>query len=417
MDGGITLAEVRSLPSVKKLGSKGRNIRAQNYEVVVSPENINNGRSEFDLYDLDSVNFIYNLKDFIKNFEEHKANNSLLYQIFLEINNNVEYKDENGKLNLETLINPKEIDKSLRDLTPYVKDSIQKDLRSIADGFYPIPINFRVEDAYATILTSKYSANEIAVDKPFADKFLLEAGDNLSDVNVDFFVNKLTNRGRTNLDKEYWTAALIGKNYKLHFVSSEQFKNLKNNIVKDIKNLKNAIVKKDITKINIDSQKVITPEKTYRVIEDIIYPVTNNMEFYKVTISGESFEIVVGASVENIREIYKTNNFYIADFNITTENEKLLDLYNEINHTDYPDLDSFKKINHDDKRKVEIKRQAKKMYQSFKEACKVIAARIPAQSMQSFMNMKIVAFTNFGTNVVQTPLEMLIFEGSDFKIY
>ena len=56
------------------------------------------------------------------------------------------------------------------------------------------------------------------------------------------------------------------------------------------------------------------------------------------------------------------------------------------------------------------------MYQSFKEACKVIAARIPAQSMQSFMNMKIVAFTNFGTNVVQTPLEMLIFEGSDFKL-
>ena len=160
----------------------------------------------------------------------------------------------------------------------------------------------------------------------------------------------------------------------------------------------------------------MTPENTYRVIEDTIYPVTNNMEFYKVTISGESFEIVVGASVENIREIYKTNNFYTADFNITTENEKLLDLYNEINHTDYPDLDSFKKINHDDKRKVEIKRQAKKMYQSFKEACKVIAARIPAQSMQSFMNMKIVAFTNFGTNVVQTPLEMLIFEGSDFKL-
>ena len=404
VDGGITLAEVRSLPSVKKLGSKGRNIRAQNYEVIVSPENINNGRSEFDLYDLDSVNFIYNLKDFIKNFEEHKANNSLLYQIFLEINNDVEYKDENGKLNLETLINPKEIDKSLRDLTPYIKDSIQKDLRSIADGFYPIPINFRVEDTYATILTSKYSPNEIAVDKPFADKFLLEVGDNLSDVNIDFFVNKLTNRGRTNLDKEYWTAALIGRNYKLHFVSSEQFKNLKNNV-------------KDITKINIDSQKIMTPENTYRVIEDTIYPVTNNMEFYKVTISGESFEIVVGASVENIREIYKTNNFYVADFNITTENEKLLDLYNEINHTDYPNLDSFKKINRDNKREVEIKRQAKKMYQSFKEACKVIAARIPAQSMQSFMNMKIVAFTNFGTNVVQTPLEMLIFEGSDFKIY
>ena len=78
----------------------------------------------------------------------------------------------------------------------------------------------------------------------------------------------------------------------------------------------------------------------------------------------------------------------------TTEDKKLLDLYNEINHTDYPNLDSFKKINHDDKRKVEIKRQAKKMYQSFKEACKVIAARIPAQSMQSYMPMKVVAFDN-----------------------
>ena len=406
VDGGITLAEVRSLPSVKKLGSKGRNIRAQNCEVLVSAENINNGRTEFDLYDLDSVNFIYNLERFVENFEEHKLNNSILYQIFSEINNSVEYKDGDFKLDLETLINSKSAEKSVKKLIPYVKEKIQKDLRSISDGFYPIPISFRIENAsdnYATILTSKYSANEIAVDKPFADKFLLDEGDNLSDVNEEFFINKLTNRGRTNLDKEYWTTALIGKNYKLHFVSSEQFKNLRNNV-------------KDIVEINIDSQKVITPENTYRVAGDITYPVTSNMKFYKVTISGESFEIVVGASVENIREIYKTNNFYTADFNITTENKELLSLYNEVNHTDYPDLDSFKKVNHDDRKKVEIKRQAKKMYQSFKEACKVIAARIPAQSMQSFMNMKIVAFTNFGTNTVQTPLEMLIFEGSDFDI-
>ena len=61
-------------------------------------------------------------------------------------------------------------------------------------------------------------------------------------------------------------------------------------------------------------------------------------------------------------------------------------------------------------------KQARIIYQSFKENLKMIAARIPAQSMQSFMNMKIVGFLETQSALAYVPTNMLVYEGSDFKL-
>jgi hypothetical protein len=59
---------------------------------------------------------------------------------------------------------------------------------------------------------------------------------------------------------------------------------------------------------------------------------------------------------------------------------------------------------------------AKKRYQSFLQYLEFIVARIPAQSMQSFMNMKIVGFVNTPTNVALVPAIQLWIQGSDLDI-
>ena len=58
---------------------------------------------------------------------------------------------------------------------------------------------------------------------------------------------------------------------------------------------------------------------------------------------------------------------------------------------------------------------SKEIYQSWQEAMKFIVARIPSQSMQSFMNMKVALFTESETNICYIPVEQIWYQGSDFK--
>ena len=63
-----------------------------------------------------------------------------------------------------------------------------------------------------------------------------------------------------------------------------------------------------------------------------------------------------------------------------------------------------------------IIRNAKETYTSFNESLKFIASRTPAQSQQSFMPMKIVAFTNSGLNSAYVSRWQIWLQGSDFDI-
>ena len=58
------------------------------------------------------------------------------------------------------------------------------------------------------------------------------------------------------------------------------------------------------------------------------------------------------------------------------------------------------------------------MYESFKTSLNFISARIPTQSMQSFMNVTVVGFisTDKESNVIYAPIEQMIYQGADYDI-
>ena len=62
----------------------------------------------------------------------------------------------------------------------------------------------------------------------------------------------------------------------------------------------------------------------------------------------------------------------------------------------------------------DLKKLAKKQAMSFEMALNFIVSRIPAQSMQSFMNMRIAGFIESETNIVYVPIEQLVYQGSDY---
>lgn len=61
-------------------------------------------------------------------------------------------------------------------------------------------------------------------------------------------------------------------------------------------------------------------------------------------------------------------------------------------------------------------KRAIEMYSSFQMSLNVLAARIPSQSMQSFMSMKIAAFDESGTTNASVSIWQLWLQGSDFDI-
>ena len=61
-----------------------------------------------------------------------------------------------------------------------------------------------------------------------------------------------------------------------------------------------------------------------------------------------------------------------------------------------------------------IIRRGREKYSSFLRSLDIIAARIPAQSMQSFMPMRIIAFDNPDINTAYVSTMQILLQGSDY---
>lgn len=69
-----------------------------------------------------------------------------------------------------------------------------------------------------------------------------------------------------------------------------------------------------------------------------------------------------------------------------------------------------------DNKKIILNRIAKSTYASWEKSHDVVASRIPAQSMQSFMPMKNIAYMPGGSNDVYVSIHQIFLQGSDFDI-
>lgn len=67
--------------------------------------------------------------------------------------------------------------------------------------------------------------------------------------------------------------------------------------------------------------------------------------------------------------------------------------------------------------KAYLDENAKDVFNSFKESLKYISSRIPAQSLQSFMQMQAVAYTETSSNIVYVSHWQTWLQGSDYKLY
>ncbi|MGE4308641.1 hypothetical protein, partial [Bacteroides sp.] len=255
--------------------------------------------------------------------------------------------------------------------------------------------------------------NEMLLGKPWATKFGLSEGDDLSEIlnqGEEFFYKKLVDNYRKDLlEKDFdlhFHSAVDSDFYLKVFANEEEIKtfiadNIGNYSVKDVEVVMNSkgdkyrVDKKGNTMYPFNEELITVltnnqGDELFLVTKEVLPLFDDNQVFSQVSISSAGFTNSIIKSFASKSKL----------FNGKTKTALQNSTY-----------ELYKLSNEEGLRKL-----AKKQAISFEMALNFIVSRIPAQSMQSFMNMRIAGFIESDTNIVYVPIEQLIYQGSDYDI-
>ena len=380
----------------------------------------------FNLYDLKSVKYLHDLKDTITNLKDlyikPKTEKTL---------NKIKFYTEKFK-NLTNLdVTESNIDSISKAPINEAMQNLQNDLNVLHGKTGQV----ETTDGFVTINPKSINIEpyEIVMPKIFATVFGLKEGDNVSDIksNPDFFTKRLIE----NLNTIPQTINIDG-NSNLTYTIALQRVNGKHTYILN----SNDAVKSDNFKPK-EIQKIRENGKLYRrVNDDLLYEMNENDQVWEyIDQDGNATEVIITDNINsyfdridyatiNINENTSTefkqqlieqlrtidnksvqNYIEMIDYILTREGETLDMAIEDIqdisitNYNDHPLGNHFRKLGN-------------QIYASFLKSLEIVAARIPAQSMQSFMPMKVVGFEGSDINTAYVSTTQMLFQGSDYDI-
>ena len=268
---------------------------------------------------------------------------------------------------------------------------------------------------------------EIVMPKIFASIFGLEVGDDLNVIKKDrdFFVKKLIQSIKPKVSNQFYSIGLmnIGSRSSMYVLDRNQ----------RIPNDTNRFIQKDISRISEKGKlwRVNKKgEKMYQMQEgDTVYEYRHpDGTSYEVIVSNKpEFYIKNGSYITlNCSTSYDTSRFYtmltrntkhraVRDF-VDAVNDSMTLYGNSLENT----IRDIQNIGINDLEESPLGQyflnRGHEIHTSFLQSLKVVAARVPAQSMQSFMPMKVVAFEAPDINTAYVSTAQFLFQGSDLDI-
>lgn len=378
----------------------------------------------FNLYDLKSVKKLHDLKLIIANLKNLYKKSSLTEENLkqIELNQNrfkgITNLDINSS-NLESLAKI-EINKALQKLQSdlNILHRKQGQIETI-DGFVTInPTSVQIEPY------------EIVMPKIFATIFGLTTEDNVDEISKDkdFFLKRLISHlntiPKTVNGNLLFTLALQKINgnhtYLLNSndaVRSNNFKPKEIQKIRENGKLFRVLDNKKLYEIGENDQiwEYIDQDGNSAevIVTDDINSYLDRIDFVTLNINTENSSELIKTIVEKLRQ--STNSsiqdyIEMVDYLMKTREGELLEYaIDDIQSislntlSDHPLEEHFRKL-------------GKQMHASFLKSLEVVAARIPAQSMQSFMPMKIVGFEESDINTAYVSTTQMLFQGSDYDI-
>ena len=302
----------------------------------------------------------------------------------------------------------------------------QKLLNALADGKPIIWQGAQVQPENVTVVPA-----QIIMGKLYAKQLGLLPGDSIAQIKEEgpqFFENRIQGYyNDNNSDNEAYDAVLFdGTGDRLYV----------------------KVGNPQTTEFYKDS---LTPNSEFTIVDNRVYYNGNDIgsadgkSFYTYTdTSGEKHNFVIVDHVDRLSELRNSGIYNNYKYNYTESNLDMLlnvqfnseltnntpitlSYYDDFGEVKTRPIININTINTltlrqmlDDNQAIRftnrIKRIAETKYQTFLKSLKFVGTRIPCQSMQSFMPLEIVAFTDSDINEVYVPTNQTWLQGSDFDI-
>ena len=333
--------------------------------------------------------------------------------------------------------------------------SMQRDMFKLHKREGSVLIDGNIVDIAEIIEERPY---EVIMPKTAKTDFGLDTGDNLSEIiaNKDFFTNKILSNYKSrisSINSDVYDIELKRLNGDhLYVLSADRLDDLLN----DPDFGPDVLQRRKIEKLVIDGEvwrmNPVTKERMYKLspredinddsYDDKVYTfndgtekieiiVTNNIGHYLGTQTylqaAISPNLQLGVKPGYRKQFDKLKNLIqsCAEEGSPYYNESLQNQLDGLEGETFEGLNqqintlsSASDLNNPSIKYIanKIKRNGNQIYASFMKSLEIIAARIPAQSMQSFMPMKIVGFDNSDRNTAYVSTAQIWLQGSDYDI-
>ena len=405
--------------NVKRVFNKTRDLKPTLHNFTV-------GQNKKNVYDFKSLEMLYELKAYEDNRPaiNHDNENTL-----------IKILDKYGKKDSEKIIRSYlQLEFSLLDKGYIVDNVFNLDM-----NFTTMPVNDVInrlsdKNVLKSVDSVEFKAAEKVISDIYKTNFNRNTNDSLFDINVDpiqYFKNILNNYFAED-DNKYDLKIITSRfDNPIYIKYVDSFSN-RSNFGLNLKTERDIEGNSSKTRYNRDGKKIYSIKDRVNKNDTLLLA----DDYYNIIIDSNGNEVIEIKSIEQSlinnkgeietetsinRELENNINKLINSFGtsvkavvpvkkgVDTHNLNLNNVTTKIFKNHYKNLvdtnmDSF------------IDRLASKIASSWKLSHEFIDARIPGQSMQSFMPMKNVAYMSGNTNDTYVSINQIVMQGSDFDI-
>ena len=267
---------------------------------------------------------------------------------------------------------------------------------------------------------------EIVMPKIFASVFGLEIGDDLNVIKQDkeFFVKRLIQSIKPRVSNQFYSIGLmnIGSRSSMYILDRNQrIPDTDNFVQKDISQISE---KGKLWRVNRKGEKMYQMQKgdtvyEYRHPDGTSYEVivSDKPEFYVKNGSYTTLNCSSNYNSDTFYNILKKNTKHRAVRDFKNAIDDSMEAYGDPLDTAIQNIQNVELSDINDSPIGQyFLNRGHEIHTSFLQSLKVVAARVPAQSMQSFMPMKVVAFEAPDINTAYVSTAQFLFQGSDLDI-
>ena len=393
--------ELRSFAAPDPIQYKEDFTQGRNLQPARTTYQLEDMEGTYDIYDVDAVTNKLRFSKWYSGYKKASDKVQYLINSLQQLQNISDIaNNENVDRVLQKMYNTGDSTK----LDFYVKQIGQFLQQDIVTAFHNLhEESFVVIDGqihYVKEGTLQQQEAELVLSKIYATKFGLKPGTYLNDINEKFFQDQI--RSLLAPKNEQYGIALKKANGRHTYIIS--------NTKEEIQRLIN------FGYIQQDPPVRITENGTFRTDSEtgeIIGPF-NDCQLY---VSSNGDEIIV---TDDVQQFLDNDDYESIQVNANNSPEMYVGILTTL---DSDLVEAYKQpyneqllVNIAKNEEKVIARAARRKWTSFQKSLEFTAARIPSQSMQSFMPMKVVGFTDSDENKAYVSHFQTFLQGSDYKL-